>query len=68
MGLAKFKVTCTYADGTERSMETDDDAAAAREAGSMSWEEDKAKTVTLTKDGEAVYSIKVKAYKPIRLG
>ncbi len=57
-----YKVTVTYSDKSVRTFETDDGAAAMRETSSSCYQEDKAKTVSLEKDGTAIFSEKVAAY------
>lgn len=63
--MAKYRVAITYSDGTLRTLETTDGKRAMQEASSSFYEEDGvAKTVVLEKDGEAIWTEKVKAYKP----
>ena len=61
--MANFKVLTVYEDGTRRTLETTDGAIAVREAGNASYEEEKAKTVSLEQDGTVIYSDKIKAWK-----
>ena len=62
--VAQYKVTCTYSDSSKRSFETSDGSRAMREVGNLSYEEDQSKAITLEKDGDPIYSEKIKAYKP----
>lgn len=61
--MANYIVKSTYTDGTVKTLETTDGKRAMQECSSACWNEDIAKTVTLTKDGESIYSEKVGTYK-----
>jgi hypothetical protein len=61
--MSSYKVSVKYADGSLRTFETTDGPKAMHEISSSTWEEDQLKTVSLEKDGESLFSEKVKAYK-----
>jgi hypothetical protein len=61
--LANYRVITKYKDVTTRTLETTDGSRAMQEASSCSYQEDQAKTVTLEKDGESIWSEQVKPWK-----
>lgn len=61
--MASYRVVTVYKDGTKRTLETSDGSRAMNEAASATYRENQPKTISLEKDGEAIWSEKVKAYK-----
>lgn len=56
-----YMMTVAYDDGTKQTPETSDVKRAMNDTSSACWEEDQAKTVTLAKNGDAIFSEKIKA-------
>ena len=59
----QWKVTTEYEDGSKESLETADGSRAMNMASSATWEDDQAKTVTLQKNNEVIWSEKIAARK-----
>lgn len=58
--MAIYKMTVIDPDGSKRSFETTDGARAMNEAASCTYPEKELKTVTLEKDGDVIWSEKIK--------
>lgn len=61
--MSDYEIKAEYTDGTVKTLHTQDGKRFMDEASGFGYPDSVDKTLTMTKDGEVIYTEKIKAYK-----